>query len=71
MGAKNFRESCLVKAGGLSQILACYLKHNKKVYQQFKKEVGETDESEPKPQKRKRANSNISAASARSNSSAG
>jgi hypothetical protein len=38
----------LVEAGGIKAILAEYFKHNKKVYQKFKKTVTSADEPEKK-----------------------
>lgn len=34
----DFKDDVLVKAGGLTAILTCFLKHNKEVYSGFKKE---------------------------------
>ena len=62
-GECEFEKSVLVKQGGLSEILACYFKHNKKAFKQFKSEADVDSDSESeqtKPVKRNRANSNVS-----------
>ena len=57
----DYENDVLVKSGGLQAMLACYLKHNKKVYKEFKSSVGG---GSSKTKKRSRANSNVSNGSA-------
>ena len=56
----QYKKSTLVKSGGLKEMLACYLKHNKDVCKKFEKEnkidADDSDESnsdaEEPPKKR-------------------